>query len=414
MNKVKLLVAALLGSSAVLTGAAFFESGPDPVIFPRQQVPIYFNHDYHVRKPAPGSTDKGEGLACDFCHENVGDQTEAKGQDIPGHSSCDSCHGEWIGEAGRPAPRAECARCHKDLAGPTETATRAGSLVIPPPNIIFAHKTHVDAKIACTDCHARVPSKTVATRDDYPTMDRCIACHKERGVSTACKTCHLSGPSGRLITHLPSGELEPRRLHSFAIHSGEFLRNHAIPAQRQKDYCASCHSEADCLQCHDGVSRDVRYHPGDWISTHSIRSRKDDPRCQSCHRVQSFCLDCHVRSGVATVSALDATIVRRTVRRDAAGKVDGPHPMSDAGWLDPTSKNFHGFHAQRSIQACASCHQEQYCLSCHSSSFPGTPGTSQGANPHGPNPQRLRGSSAQKHNARMCLKCHSALDPGWR
>lgn len=399
-----------------LTGAVVFEGGPDPVVFPPQDVPIRFTHDYHVRKAEAGQP-AGEGLSCDFCHEKVASSTQASTRDIPGHESCENCHEEWIGSKDKPASPELCSKCHTDPAVAISSESRS-RLDIPTPNIRFAHKSHVDAGVACTDCHVNVPAKAVATRDDYPTMDRCIACHEARGVSTACKTCHLSNPSGRLVTEFAAGKLEPRRLHAFAIHDGDFLRDHAAPAKRDRVYCNNCHSQPFCLSCHDGVARDVRYHPGDWISQHALRAKKDDYRCQSCHRLQTFCLDCHVRSGVASVTAngvvpLDSSsFSRRTVRLTDKGQPAGPHPMAPDGWLNPASKNFHGFLAQRNIQSCVSCHQEQFCIQCHS-----TPAAMKGGfhvNPHGPNPERLSGSTARRRSARMCLKCHSPTDPSWR
>ncbi len=217
------------------------------------------------------------------------------------------------------------------------------------------------------------------------------------------------------------------------------MRDHAVPAERDKAYCANCHAESYCLACHDGSARDVRYHPGDWISMHGIRSRIDDYRCQSCHTVRAFCLDCHVRSGVATVGSpqnpydghntIRLAINKRTsCVRDATNPNSscvpvGPHPMAEDGWLNVQSRNFHGFFAQRNIKSCVSCHQEQFCITCHASSKLGGTTTAPtspfgrmmfGGNPHGPNPERLRGSTASQHNARMCLKCHSPADPTWR
>jgi hypothetical protein len=400
------VLAALVGSGAVI-----FEGGPSPVIFPRQNIPVRFDHAYHTRKSDDERGIKGEGLSCEFCHENVSDQADAIGRDIPGHETCESCHGDWIGDQEKPAPMSECARCHSDL-DPTGTSTRAQKLQIPAPNVKFAHADHVTkASLDCTECHSQVPSKTLATRDDYPTMDRCIACHQSRGVSTACKTCHVTGATGRVVTEYAAGKLMPVRYHGFAAHTGDFLRDHAEPAQRQPDFCRQCHSQDDCLQCHDGFARNVRYHAGDWIAVHGLRSRGDDYRCQSCHRLQSFCLDCHVRTGVATAAALP---------KDRGGEIPTarfalrvPHPRTADGWLNPASRNFHGFHAQRNIRACASCHQEQYCLTCHASGF-GTGQSSIGGNPHGPNPERLRGSAARQNNARACLKCHSPYDARWR
>ncbi|MCK6547679.1 hypothetical protein L6R52_17645 [Myxococcota bacterium] len=419
---------AVLGS--LVAGAVVWEGGPDAVIYPPQVIPLVFSHDYHVRTPSETVNEKGEtvkldgeGLKCTFCHEKVASSTVAGARDIPGHSSCEGCHEEWIGSPdGKVEPVEECKRCHTD---PNVVTSRgaAAMLVIPEPNLIFSHKLHVDAEISCVTCHANVPKKTLATRDDFPTMDRCIACHESRGVSTECKTCHLSLPSGRLVTELPEGKLEPRRLHSFAIHDADFLRDHSTPARRDKAYCAKCHAEDFCLQCHDGIARDVRYHPGDWLMAHGLKSKIDDDQCQACHRLQSFCLDCHVRSGVATVG-LGATVQlapssyeRRTLmlRPDPRTAIAvGPHPMQADGWLDPTKRNFHGFFAQQNIRSCASCHQEQLCITCHASVKGLASRPAQGGNPHGPNVEALRTSGAARHSARMCLKCHSPYDPSWR
>ena len=393
---VKLSCVAALG--ALTTGAVFFEGGPDEVIYPPQIIPVYFNHDYHVRKPDDAAGVTGEGLDCQFCHEDISDSVLSSDRDIPGHGSCDTCHDEWIGDEDEPAPAADCARCHKDLA-PVGTATRAAPLSIPVPNLIFSHKRHLEAEVRCTDCHKNVPDKTVATRDDYPTMDRCIECHEARGAPVTCVTCHLSQPNGRIVSEYPEGQLKPRRFHAAAIHDADFLRDHAVPARRNPDYCDSCHEKKDCTSCHDGVARDARYHPGDWIAQHSLRARKDDLRCQSCHRAQTFCFNCHLASGVATAQTTQGLDLRRTIRLgaevDATGRAvaTGPHPMTADGWLDPVSRNFHGFHAQRNIRSCASCHQEQYCLQCHAVG-------GRGGNPPGPHPARQRGSTAAKRNAR--------------
>jgi hypothetical protein len=411
MTKLRILLAAVLVLAAsVLIGAVVFEGGPDAVVYPRQRNPLWFNHDYHVRTPEGGK--EGEGLKCDFCHDSVGSATTSSDRNIPGHSSCDNCHEKWIGDDNEPAPRKECAHCHKDLADPSVKA--AAKMVLPRPNINFAHSTHVKADIGCKECHSKVSEKELASRDDFPTMDRCIACHLKSNASTECRVCHPTAASGRLVTSFTEGRLEPRRFHQSAIHDGDFLRAHAVPAQRNPAYCKTCHGEDDCLRCHDGLGRDTRYHPNDWIAIHYIKAREDDVRCQSCHRLQTFCINCHVRSGVATVTSVGDpfTPTRQTIRVDSTGLPNGPHPMGDEWVKNVASKNFHGFHAQRNIASCASCHQEQYCLRCHMSAATGHGGI--GGNPHGPHPERLKGSAASRQDARMCLKCHSPSDPKWR
>ena len=109
-----LLALTLLGATG-LCGAVIFEGGPDTVIFPRQTIPLFFNHDYHVRVPDEAKKVTGEGLDCDFCHENISESQRSSDRDIPGHDGCDGCHDEWIGDEDEPAARKDCARCHKDI-----------------------------------------------------------------------------------------------------------------------------------------------------------------------------------------------------------------------------------------------------------------------------------------------------------
>jgi hypothetical protein len=394
-----------LGAAAVASATAYFERGPDPVIFPPQQIPLYFLHNLHVRPANEEEGVMGVGLACTYCHENIEESQKATDRDIPGHEVCESCHAEWIGDDVEPAPPEGCAHCHRGLSRDQRKVIEP-KLTIPDPQIKFPHAKHVAAQVSCAECHGNVAKKTLATRDDFPTMDRCVACHQARKVSVECTTCHLSLPSGKVATEYPNGRLKPNRMHSAAIHDADFLHDHAVPAQRDKSYCAKCHTDNDCMACHDGMARSEQYHPADWMAMHSLHARKDNFRCQSCHRTQTYCIDCHVRSGVATVMTPQQEVTRRTIRVEG-GTAVGPHPMSADGWNDPTSRNFHGFQAQRNIRACTACHQEQYCLQCHSVGGPG-------GNPHGPNPERLKGSTAQLRNARACLKCHSPTDPSWR
>lgn len=414
MNRTTRILLLALAAS-LLTGAVVFEGGPNAIVFPRQQNPLKFNHRRHVAETDQAKGVEGEGMSCTFCHETVSDQVNNAERDIPKHDVCENCHDKDAppDQGAKPFPMSECEKCHGDI-NKTRTSTKAKPMVIPAPNLKFAHADHVKAGLECDKCHARVKDRTLATRDDVPTMDRCISCHKEMNVKAECATCHLTGATGRLVTAFAEGDLKPARYHAAAVHSGDFLRDHAVPANRDPGYCKNCHSTDYCMECHDGAGRNARYHPGDWIAVHGTRSRTDDFRCSSCHRMQSFCLDCHVQSGVASMVDIKTNIVtRRTVRVNDSGLATGPHPMSADGWLNPGSRNFHGFFAQRSIQSCASCHQEQYCLTCHASGF-GTGGPSRGGNPHGPNPERLKGSAVRGNNARACLKCHSPYDSSWR
>lgn len=383
----------------------FFELGPSKAIYPPQKIPLIFDHQLHIQATPPGASYESPELDCDFCHEDIEESESVSDRDIPGHDDCSLCHDvEDVGAD-------ECAKCHADI-DPAGTSLEAAPMLLPDANLKFAHADHINAGAECADCHPKVPERKLATRDDLPTMDRCVDCHEKAKISVSCDTCHFEDVRGKLVQRFPSGDLKPQRYHAFAIHDESFLRDHSVPAKRERAYCDTCHTQSDCLACHDGIARDVRYHPDAWIAQHSLRARKDDFRCQSCHQVQSFCLSCHIRSGVATAGDLGDLTALRTRRladpSDVTSVAVGPHPMEADGWLDPSSQNFHGFHAQRNIRACASCHQEQSCIRCHGSGF------GRGANPHGPNAARLKGSLAATQNARACLKCHSPFDDSWR
>jgi hypothetical protein len=124
---------------------------------------------------------------------------------------CVDCHAgaERAEHAGLPALR-DCLRCHvrpqlgdRGVANPKEARVRA--LAVPgefrwtqvtrnPGHVYAPHRAHVGiAKLACETCHGdvaswnRPPSEPIAKLRD---MAECIGCHRERGASTWCGTCH--------------------------------------------------------------------------------------------------------------------------------------------------------------------------------------------------------------------------------
>jgi hypothetical protein len=72
---------------------------------------------------------------------------------------------------------------------------------------------------------------------------------------------------------------------------------------------------------------------------------------------------------------------------------------------DARSPKHHGFHAQRNIRQCASCHTENTCLTCHSTATGLSPGAN--INPHPPRFGRsFKCKQLRATNSRMCAKCH--------
>lgn len=380
----------------------FFELGPSEVLYPSRPPELHFNHRQHLSGDV--------NLACTDCHRGLKTKTPTRVD----HETCRGCHAEWLEPAAQAEPT-NCQRCHlvpprTSTAGPSRSEERS--------YVQFEHSTHLRLGDDCATCHPRVATKARASRLDYPTMDRCIDCHLEQGAPALCTTCHAEARDGTLVQVFPTGKLIPRRFPLAVIHDASFLADHALPAQRERAVCAECHGQSFCLKCHDGIGRNVSYHPDPWMALHPSRAIQNQNRCQACHRLQEFCVRCHRESGVATFGQIGLPFERRTTRtrepQTRGSPAVGPHPMAARGWLDPASPNFHGFHAQRNIRSCASCHQEQFCIVCHGSGFGGRNGTNPAANPHGPNAERLRNLPAARQNARACLKCHSPADPRWR
>jgi hypothetical protein len=73
----------------------------------------------------------------------------------------------------------------------------------------------------------------------------------------------------------------------------------------------------------------------------------------------------------------------------------------------------HSFQAQRNIRQCASCHQEDFCKTCHSAQL-GEHISDRARFAINPHPNGWRNSSRCKALAaragRMCLRCHTAVN----
>jgi hypothetical protein len=236
----------------------------------------------------------------------------------------------------------------------------------------------------------------LATRAQLPRMATCLGCHDGRRAPGACATCHPASLRARgapLETRFASGVLEPGPGNPFGLdHVPRFERFHAGIAARQRDQCLACHTEPSCQRCHDGAARPQSIHPGDWISTHMVPARQGADRCDACHRRQTFCIACHERTGVGSNAAAP-------FYDPAIAKVHPP------GWMAP-GPAFHGVQAARDIGSCVSCHREEHCVQCHSTS-------TLGARVHPPGfAGRCR--EMTRKNDRACARCHVPGDQAER
>jgi hypothetical protein len=116
---------------------------------------------------------------------------------------CDSCHfkADGDGQAGLPSV-SDCVQCHrrakssaalvKTLAAHEASGTdiRWVRVYDLPDFVFFSHQAHLRAKVECRTCHGPVERRTALWKEKDISMKACIACHKEKGASTACNYCH--------------------------------------------------------------------------------------------------------------------------------------------------------------------------------------------------------------------------------
>ena len=374
-------------------GASTPDMGPSDVIFPTQHLTIRFNHAKHLGKDIGGT--------CKTCHAPAYRSGKASDVLTPTGETCDACHSSDHSNLAAVKPggdaSGQCSFCH--LGYKAGDGNTVAALEIPRPNMVFDHKSHLARNIGCPQCHGNVAKLELATRDQMPRMEGCFHCHQAPDSASAgdakgaCETCHLPGRSQgtRIQTMFASGTLTPPRWLHNAEHTPDFVERHKTVAADDSQFCANCHKEDFCTDCHDGRVRPRRIHPNDYLNMHAVEARMETERCTSCHREQSFCLDCHLRAGVGESSPPQAKDTGRF------------HPPK-AIWSDPPrTPAHHSFEAERNLTACVSCHTERDCVECH-----GAQGVGAGFNPH---PQSFMAScrADERRNPRPCLVCHGQV-----
>jgi Cytochrome c7 and related cytochrome c len=382
---------------------------PSPAVYGPPFLPLTFDHARHARR----------GITCDRCHAAAWTSTVAKDSLLPGEAACRACHAIDRDNPARAVaagqPPARCDACHPGFVPPPGPAGRFATppqVSIPTAALKFNHRLHGTRGIACALCHTGVEEVALATTLQLPRMGLCLGCHDGRQATARCAACHVTLPDGRLRTEFPAGSLAPSgSLRGVDAHTVAFRTDHRT-AGRDERYCATCHKQSECTECHGaGVVRPADFHPGDYATLHAVDARRNMPDCSSCHRNQTFCLGCHQRLGVA--SDPEGGLPGRQPS-NPFGTGSGVKQFHPPGWVrDETGSVIqtatpasHSFQARRNIRSCVSCHREESCLGCHSAD----PTRSPAINPHRPGfgtSAACRAMSAR--NQRACLKCH---EPG--
>jgi hypothetical protein len=381
------------------------------VIFPDQTLPLRFSHKVHLDLE----------LACTECHGGVTDSLRAKDRNLPPEATCLDCHDAKAAAEGKTVdPPASCETCHPgytpewlpgaDFSNTSAVKVHPPAVVIPEPHLKFNHKAHLQQGIGCERCHGSMKDVDLATRENsLPIMATCIDCHDGKQASSQCKTCHISEPDGRIDTDLPTGKLVPAGWYFMDAHDDDWLNSHRAVASLGEGNCETCHTQKECLDCHNGVKKPLKVHPNNWVLQHSNAGRKNDPDCTSCHRSQTFCVDCHQSTGVSNeVATRQGPRMKFHPDGWVEGDVDGDVKMKVRG------PNHHGFQAERNIRACASCHLETTCISCHATLDVG----GRFSKPPTPHPPGFVSSGdcvrVRNKNERVCYKCHTPVSQEMR
>lgn len=131
--------------------------------------PIRFSHQAHAAKK----------IKCSYCHKYA---TSLSAAGMPRVQVCSSCHR---------AIKIRTPEIEKLFAfvgrGEDIPWVRLYEL---PHFILFSHKRHVRAGVACETCHGNVAALTEPIHLVPHTMGTCLTCHRRHNASTDCVTCH--------------------------------------------------------------------------------------------------------------------------------------------------------------------------------------------------------------------------------
>jgi hypothetical protein len=157
-------------SGQTATAATNAAAAPAYAAPPAPVQPIPYSHKRHLAL----------GLECRQCHVNP-DAGEM--MTFPATSTCMSCHQAIA--ADRP-PIQKLAAYAK--AGTPVPWVRVYDT---PDYVFWSHGAHLQAKVACVECHGPVAERDVMAQEtDVVTMLGCRRCHDARQVFTDCGDCH--------------------------------------------------------------------------------------------------------------------------------------------------------------------------------------------------------------------------------
>lgn len=162
----RFLLTVALGASSVGLG------GCSPQVPETPEQPIAYSHAAHIEA----------GLECERCHRGAFEQRHAG---LPPLATCVSCHRRTIPE------HPEVVKVLAAYAEREPIPWRKVNVIPESSMVQFNHGAHARAEVGCGECHGDVASMTVAQAVlNVADMGWCLECHRERGASDDCLSCH--------------------------------------------------------------------------------------------------------------------------------------------------------------------------------------------------------------------------------
>lgn len=136
-----------------------------------QQQPIAYSHKKHIAL----------GLQCLDCHVMADIGPAAT---IPSVKKCMLCHAMVATDKPEVKKIADYAAKGREIPWQRVYGFEPQALVR------FNHGAHVRAKVECAVCHGDMTQADTAQKLVNHNMGTCLACHRQKGASQDCATCH--------------------------------------------------------------------------------------------------------------------------------------------------------------------------------------------------------------------------------
>lgn len=161
-------ILSLVGIVAWAVGFLYSNGSADLATQDRQPIP--FNHAFHAGQL---------NLDCLYCHRSA-HQSPTAG--VPSLHLCMGCHQNLDATQASIQTLLDHWQRQQPIAW-----VRLQRL---PDFVYFTHERHLAHGLQCSSCHGEVDRMTATPRAATYEMGWCLSCHRQRGASRDCVTCH--------------------------------------------------------------------------------------------------------------------------------------------------------------------------------------------------------------------------------